>query len=380
VAADSLGGAGIGFKRARACRTAVIADASGRGDDRVRGEEGRMPAPGKAKPRMGSRRRIALALAGTLALVGAARAQTPPEPGYPDRPVRLIVAGGPGSGQDVTARAVAARLGDPLRQPVVVENIPSGGAVGISTAARTRRDGTVLLSAVSGILLGPILDPSLPYDVFRDFTPVSQLHSATSALVVGAGVPARSVAEFVALVRAAPGRYDLGNFGHGSSSHLDGELFNRRTGLTLQAVPFQGGAALVRDLVAGHICCGVIDTGSVRAQLAAGTLRALAVTGPARSPLLPEVPAFVELGGFDGFEPQIWQGLFLPAGTPPEFVAVYGRAVAAAVRHPETAETIRNLGFQPLGSTPEEFAAMLRREAPIWRRIVEETGIRIRRE
>lgn len=340
------------------------------------------PAPHDATPK---RRRFALALAVCCAALawagGAARAQAPsPEPGYPDRPVRLIVAGGAGSGQDATARAVAAKLSESLRQPVAVENIPSGGGtVAITTAARARRDGTTLLSAVSGILVGPILDPSLPYEVLRDFVPVSQLHSATSALVVSAAVPARSVAEFVALVRAAPDRYDLGNFGHGSSSHLHGALFNRRTGLALPLVPFQGGAALVRDLVAGHICCGFIDTGSVRGQLAAGTLRALAVTGPRRSPLLPEVPAFVELGGFDGFEPQVWQGLFLPAGTPPEIVAVYGRAVVAAVRHPETMAAIRTLGFEPLGSTPEEFGAMLRREGPIWRRIVEETGIRIRR-
>lgn len=311
-----------------------------------------------------------------ILLVAAVPAAAQTAEGYPDRPVRIIQSGGPGSAADVTIRAVAARLSELLRQPVVVEN--NGNAVvAHTTAARARRDGLTVLSAVTGILLGPMVDQSLTYDVFRDFAPVSQIHTAAGVLVVTAATPARTIEEFAALVRAAPERYDLGNYGYGSASSLQGAILSRRLGLTLQAVPYPGSPPLVRDMLAGHICCGVIDVGTVREQLRQGSLRALAVTGPWRAPQIPNVPTFGELG-VTGLEPQIWQGLFLPAGTPPAIVARLGEATAEAMRSPEVVRAISDLGFRPLGTTPEEFAAMLRREEVIWRRIVEETGIRIR--
>lgn len=325
-------------------------------------------------------RRAAFALATALcaaSMHAPARSQQPAAPGLPERAIRLIVPSSAGSGADTAARAMAARLGELVRQPVVVENLPSGGGVvGISTAARSPRDGTTLLAAISGLLLGPMMDSTLPYDLFRDFRPVSQMMAATGALVVTPAVSAPTLRDFIA--EAKSGRAcDLGNYGYASASHLQSELFNRRAGLELQTVPYSGSALLVRDMLAGHIRCAFLDTGSASTYLQAGTMRALAVTGPRRSPLVPDVPTFVELG-FPGFEPQIWQGVFLPAGTPEPIVAAMGRAVAEALRHPDVARTIRDLGFEPVGSTPEAFAAMLRHDAPIWRRIVEETGIRIR--
>jgi tripartite-type tricarboxylate transporter receptor subunit TctC len=323
-------------------------------------------------------RRVVFALAAALlaGLVPAARAQGTPS-ALPDRALRLIVPSSAGSGADTAARAMAARLGEIVRQPVVVENLPSGGGtVGITTAARARRDGATLLAAISGLLLGPMMDSTLPYDLFRDFVPVSQMMAATGALVVTRAVTAATVQDFIAQAKGGAS-FNLGNYGYGSASHLQSELFNRRAGIELQTVPYSGSSLLIRDMLAGHVCCAFLDTGSAAAYFQPGTLRALAVTGPRRSPLLPDVPTFVELG-FAGFEPQIWQGVFLPAGTPEPVVAAMGRAVAEALRHPDVARTIRELGFEPIGSTPEAFAAMLRQDAPVWRRVVDETGIRVR--
>jgi tripartite-type tricarboxylate transporter receptor subunit TctC len=321
-----------------------------------------------------ARRNIGLALLlGLLAAAQPARAQT--TEGYPNRPVRIVQTGGPGSGSDVVARVVAARLAEVLRQTVVVENI-ANAVVAHTTVARARRDGLTILSAVTGVLLGPLVDSGLTYDVLRDFVPVSQLHAATGVLLVTAATPARTVAEFAELVRAAPQRYDLGNYGHGSASSLQGAILNRRLGLALQAVPYPGSPPLVRDMLAGHICCGFIDVGTVRDQLRQGSLRALAVTGPWRAAQIPDVPTFTELG-IPGLEPQIWQGFFVPAGTPTAIVARLGEATVEAMRSPEVIRAISDLGFRPLGSTPEEFATMLRQQEAIWRRIVDETGIRI---
>ncbi|MFC0385154.1 Bug family tripartite tricarboxylate transporter substrate binding protein [Muricoccus vinaceus] len=315
------------------------------------------------------------------ALTGPVRAQAPATTGAawaPDRPVRVIVPGAPGSGADIYTRAVAQRMVEITGATIVVENQAGGGGIaGILAAARAKPDGTTLLAAISGILLGPLIDRSQPYNVFTDFVPVSQFHRTAIVLLVTDATPARNLAEFTELVRASPGRFNMGNFGYGSSSHLVSEMLAKRAGgLQWQAVPFQSSPPLIRDMLAGHICCGMSDIGSAREMVLNGRLRPLAVSGSSRSPTLPDVPTFGEQG-VSGLEAAIWQGMFAPAGTPDNIVAYWGRTVAEAIRRPEIAKLFGELGAEPVGNTPAEFTAFLRAERDRWGAIVEETGIRI---
>jgi len=297
-----------------------------------------------------------------------------PAPVLPDRPIRMIMTGAAGGGTDAPSRLIASKLAEALGRTVVVEPLPSGGGVvAVQTVSRARPDGMTMLSATSALVTVPRIDPSVPYNAFRDLVPVSQLNAGANILVVGRQVPAANVEEFLALVRASPDRYEMGNYGHGSTSHLYAELFNRRAGLALTHVPIRAG--LLTALLGGHVCCAFIDTSSASSQLRTGNLRILAASGPARLAALPEVPTFGELG-YPGFEPRIWQGFFLPAGTPREIVQMFGRAIHAAVRTEEVAGRIRAWGFEPVGSLPDEFAESMRREDAALGAIIEQTGIR----
>ena len=169
----------------------------------------------------------------------------------------------------------------------------------------------------------------------------------------------------------------FGNYGYGSASHLLGMLLSREAGLDVEPVPFNGTRQFISELIAGRLCFGFIDAGSARAFIRNGPLRPLGSTGSRRAPDLPDLPTLRELG-MTSFDPQIWQGMLLPSGTLPAIVAAIGRAMGEAVRRPGTTNLIRSVGYEPVGSTPEEFAAMIAHDAPIWRRIIDETGVRIR--
>jgi tripartite-type tricarboxylate transporter receptor subunit TctC len=293
----------------------------------------------------------------------------------PDRPVRMIVPSGPGSGADVVARALAARLAEGLGQPVVVDNQPQGvGAVGILAAARSRPDGHTLMCAISSILLAPLVDSSLAYDV-RQFMPVSQVHQAATVLTVPPPVPARSLDEFVALAKADPARYTIATYGHGTASHVHAALLIRRAGLGAEVIHYPNSPPAIRDMVAGHIRCAFIDSGSGIGAFRDGQLRPLAVSGRRRLGVLPAVPSFAELG-HPGFEPAIWQAVFLPLGTPTPAASAIGAAVRAAIASPEVSERLRGLGFEPVGGSAEELAAMLASERATWSAVIAETGIR----
>lgn len=292
--------------------------------------------------------------------------------------VRLVLAGAPGSAADAVARVLAEPLAEILGQPVVVENVPGGGGVlGATRVMQSRRDGMTILSAVSGSLIGPMLDSNLPYVIGRDLLPVSQITAAMAVFVVRAGLPVNTLQEFVTRAKSTREPLAFGNYGYGSASHLQGMLLARQLGLDAEPVPFSGTAQFISELIAGRLCCGFIDAGSARDFIRNGQLRPLGVTGPRRIRDLPDVPTLTELG-LTSFDPQIWQGVFLPAGTPPAIVAAIGRAMGEAVRRPGPTNLIRGVGYEPVGSSPKEFAAMIAHDAPIWRRIIEDTGVRIR--
>jgi tripartite-type tricarboxylate transporter receptor subunit TctC len=321
---------------------------------------------------------LALALAAGGAAPGFAQQAPRPGGSLVGGPVRLVLNSAPGSAADAVARVLAEPLAEILGQPVVVENVPGGGgAIGISRVLQSRRDGTTILSAVSGTLIGPMLDSGLPYEIGRDLIPVSQITAAMAVFVVRPELGVTTLRDFVARAKQDGQPLAFGNYGYGSASHLQGALLARETGLEAEAVPFNGTSPLISEMLGGRLCCAFIDAGSAREFVRSGRLRPLGSTGPRRAPDLPDLPTLTEQG-LANFEPQIWQGMFLPAGTPPAIVDAVGRAMAEATRRPGPTNFIRSVGYEPVGSSPEEFAAMIAHDAPIWRRIIEETGVRIR--
>ncbi|MFC7544382.1 Bug family tripartite tricarboxylate transporter substrate binding protein [Siccirubricoccus deserti] len=307
------------------------------------------------------------------AIAGPAAAQG--QEWRPDRPIRMILPNGAGSGADIVARALAQKLSGILGQSVVVDNQPQGvGAVGILAAARARPDGQTLMCAISSILLAPLVDPSLAYDV-RSFIPVSQVHQAATVLCVSPQVPARSFTDFVALARTTPERFTLATYGHGTASHVHAALLSRRARLGVEVIHYSNGPTAIRDMAADHIRCAFLDSGSGIGSFRDGQLRPLAVSGRRRLGVLPDVPSFGELG-FPGFEPAIWQAVFLPLNTPAPIVGTIAAAVRNAVATPELSERLRNIGFEPVGGTSQELAAMLIAERATWASTIAETGIR----
>lgn len=320
----------------------------------------------------GPGRRIVLAAA--LALPGMARAGTA---WRPDRPVRMIVPSGAGSGADVVARALAARLAEQLGQAVVVDNQPQGvGTVGILATIRARPDGLTIMCAISSILLAPLVDPSLPYDV-RGVMPVSQVHQAATVLCVPPRLPIPDLAAFLAASRAQPDRFTIGTYGHGTASHIHAALLIRRAALPSEVVHFPSSPPMIRDMIADHIRCGIVDSASGMPFFREGALRPLAVSGRRRLSVLPEVPSFGELG-FQGFEPAIWQAVFLPPGVPDALAAAVEAQVRAAIASPAVSGLLRQIGFEPAGGSAAELAAMLEAERATWTAVIAETGIRPR--
>lgn len=323
--------------------------------------------------RIGRRGLVLGATAGLAAT--AARAQG--EAWRPERPVRMIVPSGAGSGADVVARALGARLATQIGQAVVIENMPQGvGTVGILAATRARPDGQTIMCAISSILLAPLVDPSLPYDV-RNVMPVSQVHQAATVLTVPPRLPIPDLAAFVAASKAEPERFTIGTYGHGTASHIHAALLIRRAGLPTEVVHYPTSPPMIRDMIADHIRCGIVDSASGMPFFRDGSLRPLAVSGRRRLAVLPEVPSFGELG-LAGFEPAIWQAVFLPPNTPPAIAAAVEAEVRAAIASDTVSGLLRNIGFEPAGGSAADLAAMLAAERATWSAVIAETGIRPR--
>lgn len=323
-----------------------------------------------------SRRIVALAgLAGML-LAGTgwvpASAQT-----YPSRPIRFVVPYPAGGGTDIVGRMVATRLAEAWGQQVLVENrAGASGILGNDLVAKAPADGYTVLVGITTLVQMPHLNTKLPYDVFRDFTPIAQLALSANLFAVPAGSPAKNLRDFIALARAEPGRFGYGSYGAGTSSHLHGELFNLQTGLKLTHVPYKGGAPLATDLMGAQVPAGLIDVASARPHLASGRMRFLAISGSRRHAALPEVPTFAEQGLAD-FEASGWFALFLPANVPKEVSARLAGEVARILRLPEVAARIADLGLQSGEATLDGFAALMKRDYEVWGRIVRDAQIRL---
>jgi tripartite-type tricarboxylate transporter receptor subunit TctC len=318
-------------------------------------------------------RRLTLALIGVLAVAcaGSSRAQAD----YPSKPIRIVVPFPAGGATDVVARLIADKMSKAFGQPVVVENkAGAGGQIGAEQVVRAAPDGYTVLVTNTGLVQNALLSLKPGYDPVRDFQPVTQINHAPAVFSINPDLAAKTLPEFIALVKREPGKHSFGSAGIAQTLHLFGELLNRTAGLDLAHVPFQGEALEVNAMMAGHVSGGFATVASSRASIQAGKLRALAMTGPNRSPLLPDVPSFRELG-YNNFDAIGWYGMLAPAGTPKPIVDRLAREVNNAIRMPDVAARLNDLALTPTGTTPDEFAKIIRSTQADWARIMKEAGI-----
>jgi tripartite-type tricarboxylate transporter receptor subunit TctC len=311
----------------------------------------------------------ALASASLVMLCATAQAQS-----WPGKPIRLIVPFAPGGSTDIVGRDVAARLAPVLGQQVVVDNRPGGSTIiGTELVARAAADGYTLLVTPAPFTINPTLQPKLPYDSQRDFTPITLINTTPLVIVVHPSVPVRTLQEFIRLARSRPGKLNFGSSGTGGSNHLAGELFNTLAGVKLVHVPYKGNAPALADLIGGHIDVVFNGLTSAIPQIRSGKLRALAVTSATRTAALPELPTAIE-AGLPGFEATAWNGLIGPAALPREIVNRLAQEIARIVTSAEMRERFRNEGGDPVGSTPEQFARFLRDETEKWAKVIRLSG------
>jgi tripartite-type tricarboxylate transporter receptor subunit TctC len=313
------------------------------------------------------------ALVVAFLFLGNANAQTD----YPIRPVKVIVPSPPGGGTDILARVLAQHLSKALGQPFFVENkAGAGNMIGIEFVAHAPADGYTVLVVPSTLALNSVLYKKVPYDPVRDFAPVTLAATAPNVLVVNPALPAKSLAEFIALAKAKPGALSYGTPGIGTSPHLSMELLKSMAGIDLQHVPYRGTAAAVTDVIGGQIAATFANAFTAKPQVDSGRVRALAVSGPNRLNAFPGVPPVAE-AGVPGYEAMQWYGLAVPAGTPAPIIARLHAEAAKALQSDEMKEKLALDGAQPVGSSPAEFAALIRRELEKWTRVVRAAGIEL---
>jgi tripartite-type tricarboxylate transporter receptor subunit TctC len=312
-----------------------------------------------------------------IALLSACAAPLAAEE-YPAKPIRLVVPFSAGGGNDTVARAIAQQLSLSLGQQVYVDNRPgAGGALGAELAAHAPADGyTLFLGGVGSHAVNPNLHAKLPYDAVRDFAPITLIASAPSVLVVHPAVPARNLQEFAALARAQPGRLNYASNGNGSSAQLAALMYESMAGVQMVHVPYKGLAPALADLLSGEVQLMFSSMVAIVPHIKAGKLRALAVTGRKRSPLLPELPTVAE-SGLPGYEAGSWYGILAPAGTARAIVMKLNAETVRALGQAAVREHLASEGAEIAGGTPEEFAAHIKAELARMGRVIRDGRIRV---
>jgi tripartite-type tricarboxylate transporter receptor subunit TctC len=299
-----------------------------------------------------------------------------PAASYPNRPVRLIT-GSPGSTSDISARFVAQKLSEKWGQQVVVDNRPgAGGIIGAEIGSRAAPDGyTLTVGHIGTHASAQFLFKKLAYDPIKDFAPITLMTNSGIALAVHPSVPAKDLKSFVDYAKAKPGSVNYGSAGGGTSSQLSGELFNQMTGARLVHIPYKGAGFALTALVSGETQAAFLSTTTLAVQAKAGKVRALAVLSEKRFPAAPDIPSAVE-AGFTGLDSSVWFGLFAPAQTPKAIITKINRDVVAALQLPEAKTALLAQGAESVPTTPDEFAAFLRKEIAKWGKVIKEAGIK----
>jgi len=308
-----------------------------------------------------------------LCFAGLACAQA-----YPSRPVKVIVPWTPGQATDIAARVVAQKLQDALGQAFVIDNKPgAGGAIGSDAVAKSAPDGYTLLAASSGPLsIMPNLQ-KVPYEPLRDLAPISLVAATPFALVVHPSFPANNAKEFIALVKANPGKYTFSSSGTGATAHLFTELFNSMAGIEARHVPYKGSSPAITDILNGQITYTVETVAATVGHIKSGRLKTFGVSTARRTGAMPDVPPLAETAGLPGYDVAAWIGYAAPGGTPRDILASISTEIQKALRSEELKERMVNVGLDPVSSTPDEMAALMRREQDRYATIIRNANIRI---
>lgn len=297
--------------------------------------------------------------------------------GYPSKPIRLIVGYPPGGATDIAARIVGQKLSVSMGQAVVVNNRPgAGGNLGAELAAKAAPDGYTIFMCTIANSINYTLYKDLTFDLVKNFTPVSQATSILSFLVVNPSLPVKSVKELISLAKSSPRKLDYASSGVGNSPHLAAEMFKTMAGVDMVHIPYKGTAPELTDLLAGVVKIAFETTPAVLTHVKAGKLRALAVNSAKRTPLLPDVPTMAE-AGLPGFEVTSWNGIIAPAGTSKEIVTRLNQEIVKALKMADVSERLSGVGADPVGSTPEQFAAFIQAEIKKWAKVIQEAGVKV---
>lgn len=297
---------------------------------------------------------------------------------YPAKPVRLIVPYPPGGGNDTLGRLFAAKLGERLGQPFLVENRPGAGTmIGTEAAAKSPPDGyTILLSSIATHALSPNLYSRVPYDPIRDFAPITLLGIAPTVLVVTSDLPAKSLAELIAAAKAKPGQLAYASGGNGTPPHINAEVFKAVAGVDLLHVAYKGGGPALTDLIAGRVHVMLDTAASAMPHVRSGKLRALALSASRRSPEYPELPTFAE-AGLPGYDTNAWYSMHAPAGTPDDIVRRLNGELVAILKDPDILARFKQLSTDPVGNSPSEFDAFVKAELAKYARVIKAAGIKL---
>ncbi|MBX9776914.1 MAG: tripartite tricarboxylate transporter substrate binding protein [Xanthobacteraceae bacterium] len=296
---------------------------------------------------------------------------------YPTRTVRMVLPYAPAGVTDVVGRLIALKLSEQLGRQFVIENVPGAtGNIGTAQVAKAPADGYTILVVFSSFVVNPTLFDRIPYDPYKDFDPVTLAVTSTTAVGVNPSVPAHSVKDLVALIRANPGKYSYSHAGTGTQSHLAGEQFRLKLKLDLVPVPFNGGGPAAASVVGGHTPVTFNSPTAILPHARDGKIRVLAVNSEARTAAMPEIPTIAE-AGFPGIRGDSWVGVLAPAGTPKDIIALLQREIAAALGRPDMKERLLALGCDAVASTSEDFAARIKSEIPFWGDVIRAADIKM---
>jgi tripartite-type tricarboxylate transporter receptor subunit TctC len=318
----------------------------------------------------------ALAAMFSALLVGAGTAWAQPA-GYPSKPIRFILPFPPGGPTDLLGRAIGQKLATQMGQPVIADNRPgAGGNLGAELASRAAPDGYTIVLCAPSLAISPALYAKMTYDPVKDLAPISLVAVIPNVLLVHPSVPAKTLKEFVALARAKPGKLNFGSGGIGTSNHLGSEMLKGLAKIDMVHVPFKGSNEAMVGMMGGHVDSVVIGVPAALPQINAGKVRALAVLSPQRLPQLPNLPTGAE-AGVPGFEVQTWYGILAPAATPRDIILRLNSELVKALAAPDLRERLQAVGFEPVTTTPEQFAEYIRLETVRWAKVIKDANVKV---